>query len=127
MNMRDWDFIGRRPRHQAAVAEAVQVDVERGDDAPTSTVAAELVDFSRHGARVRAEAALAQDELVAIRLRQPTTGLDVALPGAVRWRSQEASGHWLYGCQFKEEVPLEMLGELFLCGILSARPPASSG
>lgn len=127
MNMRDWGFVARRPRHEATVAKAVRVQLERGNHALPATVSAELVDLSRQGARLRAEIALAEDEAVAIRLRAAATGLDLTLPGAVRWRAQEAGGQWSYGCQFKEEVPLEMLGELFLCGILSVRPPASSG
>jgi hypothetical protein len=123
MSRRDWSFIGRRPRHQAAIEVAV-VRAGGGEAVPLT---AELVDLSRHGARLRAEMALAEDEPITIFLSKESTGLDLAFPGAVRWRSREEASRWVYGCQFNEEVPLETLGELFLAGILSVQPPTSSG
>jgi hypothetical protein len=119
MKISDWDFVGRRPRH---VAVSV-VDVERTARAGPARFAAELVDFSRQGARLRTEVLLADDEAIKIFLPKASTGIDVAFPGAVRWRAEEEASRWLYGCQFKDEVPLETLGELFLAGILSDQPP----
>jgi len=127
MNMRDWSFVGRPPRHQTDRAEAIEVELRRSEGAVPKVVVAELLDFSRQGARLRTEDLLDDDEPLIICLRTAESGLDLTLPGAVRWRAQEASGRWSYGCEFTEEVPLEMLGELFLCGILSVRSPASSG
>ena len=90
-------------------------------------VEAELLDLSRQGARLRAEAALGENEILTICVRAGQPALDLDLTGAVRWRKQEADSRWSYGCEFKEELPLETLGELFLRGILSAQSPASSG
>lgn len=123
MSIDDWSFIGRRPRHQATL----EVEVVRAAGGQAERLTAELIDLSRHGARLSAEAALAEDEPITIFLPKESTGLDLALSGAVRWRSREEASRWLYGCQFKEEVPLETLGELFLAGILSVQPPTSSG
>jgi hypothetical protein len=127
MNMHDWNFVGRPPRHQADVGESIEVELRRSPGTMPAVVAGELLDFSRQGARLRAEAALCEDETFVISFRPADSGLDLTLPGAVRWRQQDASGRWLYGCEFMEEVPLETLGELFLRGILSVRSPASSG
>jgi hypothetical protein len=123
MRINDWDYVGRSPRHQAAT----QVEIERAGVTPPRRLTADLVDFSRQGARLRAEPVLAQDEPIIILLRNPSIGLDLAFPGAVRWCGEYDGSRRLYGCQFKEEVPLETLGELFLAGILSVQPTASSG
>jgi hypothetical protein len=123
MRINDWDYVGRGPRHQAAT----QVEIERAGT-PPSCIAADLVDLSRQGARLRTEPVLAENEPIVILLRNASIGLDLAFPGAVRWCGQQEEGsRRLYGCQFKEEVPLETLGELFLAGILSVQPTASSG
>lgn len=122
MEAPDRDYVGRFPRHQALT----QIEIERAGRTP-SRVTAELLDFSRQGARLRAEAVLAPSEPIVILLRNASIGLDLAFPGAVRWCGQDEGGRRLYGCQFKEEVPLETLGELFLAGILSVQPTASSG
>lgn len=123
MKIRDWDYVERGPRHQSAT----QVEIERFGGTPPRRIAADLVDFSRHGARLRTEPVLVEDEPITILLRNAAIGLDLSFPGAVRWCGQQDGGRRLYGCQFKEEVPLETLGELFLAGILSVQPTASSG
>lgn len=120
MTARNWNFVGRRPRH--ALRGDGCVDVEIGRPAVGSErLAAELVDFSRQGVRFRAAAAITKDEPIVIFLREPASALDLALAGVVRWRTAEEANRWLYGCQFMEEVPLETLGELFLSGILAAQ------
>jgi hypothetical protein len=123
MKINDWDYVGRSPRHQATI----QVEIERAADCPPARVTADLVDFSRHGARFSTDLVLAENEAIVILLRNASISLDLAFPGAVRWCGQQDGSRWLYGCQFKEEVPLETLGELFLAGILSVQPTASSG
>ena len=124
MPARNWNFIGRRPRH--SLAGDGRLDVEIGRPATGGQrLPAELVDFSRQGTRFRTAAALAKDEPIIIFLREAAAALDLALAGVVRWRASEEADRWLYGCQFMEELPLETLGELFLSGILAAHPPAS--
>ncbi|HQU46493.1 MAG TPA: PilZ domain-containing protein, partial [Pirellulales bacterium] len=117
MDLPNWSFVGRRPRHQLDGAATVHVEIQWQSSGKPSRQAAELVDFSRQGARFRSGAALATGETIGFFLRQPVSGIDLALPGVVRWRANEEADRWLYGCQFREEVPLETLGELFLSGI----------
>ena len=105
----------------------MQVEIERVTGTTPSRLPADLLDFSRHGARLRTDVALVENEPIVILLRNASIGLDLAFPGAVRWCGQQEEGSRLYGCQFKEEVSLETLGELFLAGILSVQPTASSG
>ncbi|HVA51550.1 MAG TPA: PilZ domain-containing protein [Pirellulales bacterium] len=127
MDLPNWSFVGRRPRHQLDGAATVDVEIQWQSSGKSSRQAAELIDFSRQGARFRSGAALAIDETIGFFLRHPPSDIDVALSGMVRWRAKEDADRWLYGCQFREEVPLETLGELFLSGILAAQPPTSPG
>jgi hypothetical protein len=125
--MRNQQLSGRRPRHEAASAMEVVVEIERAAGALPAVVAAELLDLSRRGVRLGSAVALSEGEPLTICLRAAEAALDLPLTGVVRWRKQEASNRWLYGCEFKEELPLETLGEFFLCGILSTQSPAPSG
>ncbi len=84
----------------------------------------ELIDFARNGAQLRIaggpeSSCLAKGEVVVLGLRAQKTGLDIRLPGTIRWQQAAGPGQWLVGCEFDEEVPLETLGELFLNEILS--------
>lgn len=123
--MRNWNTTGRRPRHGLVEAGAVTIELRRAPGELPETVAAEILDLSRQGVRLRAGAALGEHEVLTVCLYSGELALDLHLTGAVRWRKQDADGRWLYGCEFKDELPLETLGELFLCGILSARPACS--
>lgn len=123
--MSNGNIVGRRPRHPLATAEAVEIEMRRGPGLLPQVVPVEVVDLSRQGARLRAGAVVAEDEVLTICLRAAEPALDLHLTGVVRWRKQDVDGRWLYGCEFKDELPLETLGELFLCGILSARPACS--
>jgi hypothetical protein len=126
--MDNGNITGRRPRHEMAVDEALAIEMRRAPGELPQTAPAEILDLSRQGARLRAGVALGEHEVVTIYLasgKSSKLALDLHLTGAVRWRKQEADGRWLYGCEFKDELPLETLGELFLCGILSARPVCS--
>ena len=125
--MRNWVANGRRPRHLPDENSSIELELRRGPAQRPQVVTAELLDLSRQGSRLRSESVLGEDEILTICLRTGELALDLDLTGVVRWRKQEAGGRWLYGCEFKDELSLEMLGELFLCGILAVQPPASPG
>ncbi|HVX60708.1 MAG TPA: PilZ domain-containing protein [Pirellulales bacterium] len=117
-------YVGRKPRHQVGDPSAVTVRLTRSvaDQADTMTV--ELLDFARSGARLRftepADARpFAPGERVTVRLVSENSKFDLELPAAVRWQSAEGPGLWLLGCEFKEQISLEVLGELFLNEILN--------
>jgi hypothetical protein len=122
MKLQRWAYTGRRPRHSAAGDEALTVAIERSAGLPAARGDAQLVDLSRHGARLLMEVSPAENEPIVFRLSDKHTGLDLSLPGAVRWLTKQDDGRWLIGCEFETELSLETLGELFLCGILSDRP-----
>ncbi|MGH7136689.1 MAG: PilZ domain-containing protein [Pirellulales bacterium] len=125
--MRNWIATGRRPRHVPDEEAAIELVLRRAPGERPQVVTADLLDLSRQGTRLRTKAVLGEGEVVTICVRTGELALDLDLTGVVRWRKQEAGGRWSYGCEFKDELSLETLGELFLCGILSAEPPASTG
>ncbi len=122
MKLDRWAYTGRRPRHPVADDDAVSVSIDRSLGPPAAHGETQLVDLSRHGARLLVSVPPAENEPIVFRLTDQHTGLDLALPGAVRWLTKQDDGRWLIGCEFMEELSLETLGELFLCGILSDRP-----
>lgn len=121
MKLDRWAYTGRRPRHPAEGCQAISVSLER----PLRSAAegeVQLVDLSRQGARLLARDPVAEGESIVFRLEVDHTDIDLHLPGAVRWLTKQDDGRWLIGCEFTEELSLETLGELFLCGILCDRP-----
>ena len=114
--------MGRKPRHQVADGSQFSVCLNRVEGEPAESLKAELIDFARHGARLRVadrpNAASSNGEAVVLQLRSAKPGLDIRLPGRIRWQQAEGPGLWLIGCEFDQEVSLETLGELFLNEIL---------
>jgi PilZ domain-containing protein len=124
MASKNWDYVGRKPRHLVADADLVAVRLGREGGTPEECLDAELVDFARNGARLRivdsaGSAWLAEGARAVLHVRSLRPGVDIGLPGTVRWRRGDGPGLWLIGCEFDQEVPLETLGELFLNEILS--------
>lgn len=132
MQLEPWNFVGRKPRHHVADAGDVSVRLDRVDAANGESPPAELIDFARNGAQLRVSGGRelgcpAKGEKVVLGLRSQKSGLDIRLPGTIRWQQAEGPGQWLVGCEFDEEVPLETLGELFLNEILSDGRSAPDG
>jgi hypothetical protein len=111
-------FVVRLPRHEATTTDSCQVRVELPEREPVAIHAAELVDLSRHGAQVRLQHALKPGEPVVIRIRDESAKLDVTLTGTVRWHRTVGDADWASGCVFDKEIGYEVMGELFLSGIL---------
>lgn len=116
--------MARRPRHQST-GDGLAIELVRHAGRSPRAVTAAVVDFSRQGTRLTVAHPLDPAEPVVMRFHDRGIGLDLDLPGAVRWQVPQAD-HWLVGCQFHEEVSMETLGELFLRGLLSQQPASSS-
>jgi hypothetical protein len=130
MQPEPWNFVGRTPRHHVADASQASVRLDRNDSGHGESPPTELIDFARNGAQLRIaggpqSSCPAAGEKVVLELRSQKAGLDIRLPGTIRWQQAEGPGQWLVGCEFDEEVSLETLGELFLNEILSAGHSAS--
>lgn len=60
-------------------------------------------------------------------MREENSGIDLHLPGTVRWCEPRCDGTWSVGCLSSEPLAWETLGELILSGVVSteAPPPAT--
>lgn len=124
MQPEPWNFVGRKPRHHVADSSQASVRLDCNGSGQGESRPVELIDFARNGAQLRIAGGPASncpvaDEKVVLELRSQKAGLDIRLPGTIRWQQAEGPGRWLVGCEFDAEVSLETLGELFLNEILS--------
>jgi hypothetical protein len=113
------EFVVRRPRHEAIALDTCRVWLELDSRQPPAERAATLIDVSRHGLQVTLAGPVDLEEHVVVHIEEAQARLDVALAGYVRWqRPCEAQG-WTVGCVFDEALRYEVMGELFLAGILN--------
>ncbi len=112
-----WEFVARPPRHAAYDREHVVLTVHYEQDGARRELPGTLRDFSRGGVRLSCDGALATGIFVDLDLK---IGDDFhqRTRAVVRWRFETPEAV-LYGCEFLEEAPWEMLGELLLRGILA--------
>ncbi len=113
-----WSFVPRNPRHKVAEDPAARVELRRSAANLPALPEVAVVDFSRSGFRLSVTEPLAARESVTLRLVDERSGMDLTLPGIVRWQRREADGTWSVGCHCDRELDWETLGELFLGGIL---------
>jgi hypothetical protein len=117
--MADDGFIVRRPRHEVLDQADCRITVEW--IASSRCLAAELADVSRQGLKLILDTRMPEDARMRLCLEQPTNRFSVTLPLTVRWSRLEDDGRWGVGCVFDRELSWELMGELFLNGILSAK------
>jgi hypothetical protein len=77
-----------------------------------------LVDLSRQGVQLRLASPRKPGENLNIRIQCEESRLDATLRGTVRWQKTAGGERWAVGCIFEEELSYELMGELFLSGIL---------
>lgn len=117
MAMEEDSFIVRRPRHEVLDKADCRITVEW--IASSRCLAAELADVSRQGLKLILDANMPNDARIRLCLEQPANRFSVTLPVTVRWSRLEDDGRWGVGCVFDRELSWELMGELFLNGILS--------
>jgi hypothetical protein len=115
-------FVVRRPRHVATNDSRNRFWIEDLTSSLKHDV--QLVDFSRNGAKLELATPITPDSAVNLCLQSADKKLSVSLPGHVRWQRRLAEGHWLLGCLFENEVSYEVIGELFLSGVLEMDSPS---
>jgi hypothetical protein len=98
--------------------ERCRIWIELVGREPAAVFEAKLIDLSRHGMQVQLAAPVVTGERVVLRIHDASDGLDVALAGLVRWQRAAGTGAWNAGSIFDDMVDYEVLGELFLRGIL---------
>ena len=119
MSAESKEFVVRRPRHDAVQDRSCHVWVERIARDPKVEQDAALVDVSRLGLQVKLTESLEPDEPLVVHIQHSQVKLDVALAGRVRWQRQCHDGYWTVGFVFDQAIEYEVMGELFLCAVLS--------
>jgi hypothetical protein len=116
--MDDYEFIVRRPRHDAVSDSGCLVTA--GLPGGSDIMCADLGDVSRLGLKLILDSHIPADTQLQLHLEQPATQFQVTLSITVRWSRIQDNGRWAAGCIFDRELSWELMGELFLNGILSA-------
>ena len=118
-----YDFVIRRPRHCATDTSLNRVWLEV-DSADAHPKCVQLLDFSRRGAKIELDGPVPPKAALLLCVADDSLGLNVKVPGHVRWIRTEGVGRWILGCSFDEPVAYEVIGELFLSGVLSTGSPS---
>jgi hypothetical protein len=111
-------FVIRRPRHSANEDPQTRIWLEETDSPDLLERDVQLRDFSRKGAKLELAAPMTPNAEVLLHLQNADENLDVAIAGQTCWQRRVDEGSWLLGCNFEKEVTYEVIGELFLSGIL---------
>ena len=115
-------FVVRRPRHEAVQNPTVRIWLESPHTNLPLDCEVELVDLSRQGAHLRLSRPVEPGESFLIRIQCEDAQLDVTLQGIQRWQRTDGPEKWAVWCVFDEELGYELMGELFLSGILDMEP-----
>jgi hypothetical protein len=117
--MDDIDIRTRRPRHEAQPSAEYRLLVTLHSTGETLT--AQLADLSRQGLKAVTDREMSSDETVEILLELPENEGQIQLSksATVRWVKPQDDGQWALGLQFPQDLPWEVMGELFLCGVLN--------
>ena len=110
-------YVFRNPRYVIAEGQQTVVDLRRESEPIGLPVVAELIDFSRKGMQVSTDLELTVGEEITATLRDPGRKVELGLGGHVQWQ-RRIDQRFAVGIQFTAEVSWEIMGELFIRGIL---------
>jgi hypothetical protein len=113
------DYAIRRPRHTAAEGAPGHVWLKALSEPAIEPQQVQLIDFSRRGAKIELRTAIPPNCEVVLHIVHEALGLSIEIPGRVRWQRIDEFGRRHVGCHFDELVPYEVIGEMFLSGVLS--------
>ena len=112
------EFILRDPRYVRAEGLSVTVELLRSSDPAAKPVSAGLVDFSRNGIKVLSDVELAMGEEITAVVRDAGANIELKVLATVQWQRRTDNDKYSIGCQFVDAVDWEVLGDLFLSGVL---------
>jgi hypothetical protein len=115
--MEDFSFVARRPRYEVPPTKqcSITVIVDEGGE----TFEGQLGDLSRHGMKMITSAELPTDSTVVVQGDLPTGRIQIAKSATIRWSRLQDDGQWSTGLVFDRELSWELMGEMFLSGVLS--------
>lgn len=130
----------REPRYRVAPDQPVRLQLERREPSqeegiqvvpitpatprsPASATgyAAELLDLSCGGAKLRVPKAVDLDEEVWIRIQEITPGVDLVVSARICWTVPDAHGGWHLGCEISPKFPADFLEGLAEAGMVERR------
>jgi len=110
--------IVRDPRHRAKDITKAWAEVLRRGGRLPKRLPAMLIDLSRKGIQLRVAMLLERGERITVRLLHLPLEEEYALDATVQWMRLADGNTYAVGCQFDDEIDFEILGELFLDGLL---------
>jgi hypothetical protein len=114
-------FIARsETRYTACNKLDVVVQVEPDGEAPQS-LDAELLDLSRHGAKLLLRTPIAFEKPVRLLIQVAALDLELDVSADICWSRPKEGGQWCLGCSFAGELPEEILPKLASAGYLNQR------
>ena len=121
--MEDQGFVTRRPRHE--VQPNAQCGISLILPETGQICDAQLSDLSRHGMKVICGGELPTESTVVVQADLPTGRIQVAPSATIRWSRLQDDGQWTAGLIFHRELSWEVMGEMFLSGVLSVQANTS--
>ena len=115
--MEDESFVARRPRYEVEPHAQCGVTIIVADS--NQIVEGQLSDLSRHGMKLVTHDEVPADSTVAVHAELPTGRIQIAKAATIRWSRLQDDGQWSAGLIFNQELSWELMGEMFLSGVLS--------
>ncbi len=116
MNVNRIQLVPRKPRHE--ISSKCEFHVEMDSSQGLDAVDCALIDLSRNGFKAWTATPLEEGAPVRVCLRLEQIGFDSPLAAIVRWTDAMPNGDAVSGFLFQEPVPLEVIGELILLGVI---------
>ena len=120
--MQEQRFVARRPRHEVQPDARCYVQLIAENE---EYYEGQLVDLSRHGLKLITDGEIPVDGMVRVQAELPIGAVQVSPAATIRWSRLEDDGRWAAGLVFEQELSWEVMGEMFLNGILSVQASSS--
>jgi hypothetical protein len=121
--MDDESFVARRPRYEVEPTARCSVTIIIAGSG--QSIEGWLSDLSRHGMKLVTSEEIPNDTTVAVQADLPTGRIQIASSATIRWSRIQDDGQWSAGLVFHSELSWELMGEMFLSGVLSVQATSS--
>lgn len=81
----------------------------------------ELINLSRHGAKLYLETVLQFSETVIFGLVLPSLDIEMAMNSTIVWTRATSDDRWMLGCSFEEAIPKAVVERLASAGLIDRR------
>lgn len=120
MNASTDTLVPRPPRFQIKHRDGLSVSVE-SENWTAHTLAVELIDISRGGAKIKLAEPLEAQDLLSLRLETTEPKRVIEISGQVCWVTPSSRDEYALGCHFTPELPAVVLEEFAADGFIDRR------